>query len=202
MPEARLEDGAIVAKRELVNLQGVKVTVPDDGKLVHLQFRRFAGCPVCHLHLQSFVRRVDDLKAANVREVVVFHSSAEELYAHASRLPFDVIADPRKRLYAEFGVGASPRALLDPRAYWPILRAIAFFVVAMLRKRASAPSPNPEGGRYGLPADFLVGRDGRVVASKYGAYVDDQWSVDEVLTHARAAHESRAEPVERLQHQA
>lgn len=204
MPDlrSRLDDGAMVTKRELVNLQGAKVPLPDAGKLVHLQFRRFAGCPVCHLHLQSFVRRADALKAANVRELVVFHSSVEELYPHASRLPFDVIADPKKRLYAEFGVGSSPRALLDPRAYWPILRAVAFFFVAMLRRQARAPSSRPEGGRLGLPADFLIGGDGRVLAWKYGAHVDDQWSVDEVLAHAHTARESRTEAVEGLQHQA
>ncbi|EUA90004.1 putative alkyl hydroperoxide reductase/ Thiol specific antioxidant/ Mal allergen [Mycobacterium ulcerans str. Harvey] len=33
----------------------------------------------------------------------------------------------------------------------------------------------------GLPADFLIGSDGRVLATKYGNHADDQWSVDEPL---------------------
>jgi hypothetical protein len=36
-----------------------------------------------------------------------------------------------------------------------------------------------------LPADFLISRDGRVLARKYGAHAYDQWSVDELLTLAR-----------------
>jgi hypothetical protein len=44
---------------------------------------------------------------------------------------------------------------------------------------------NPPGGRFGLPADFLIARDGNVLACKYGAHVYDQWSVDEFLTIAR-----------------
>ena len=39
----------------------------------------------------------------------------------------------------------------------------------------------PTGGSLGLPADLLIGSDGRVVATKYGVHADDQWSVDELL---------------------
>jgi hypothetical protein len=35
-----------------------------------------------------------------------------------------------------------------------------------------------------LPADFLIGSDGRVLARKLGTHANDQWSVDEVLAHA------------------
>jgi hypothetical protein len=51
----------------------------------------------------------------------------------------------------------------------------------MARGEARAPEARPHGGRFGLPADFLIASDGRVIASHYGEYVDDQWSVDDVL---------------------
>lgn len=35
-------------------------------------------------------------------------------------------------------------------------------------------------GRLGLPADFPIAPDGRVVAEKRGAHAYDQWSVDEL----------------------
>jgi hypothetical protein len=38
-----------------------------------------------------------------------------------------------------------------------------------------------------LPADFLIGSDGRVLAAKFGRHADDQWSVDELLDMAGAA---------------
>jgi hypothetical protein len=44
----------------------------------------------------------------------------------------------------------------------------------------------------GLPADFLIGRDGAILAVKYGEFVDDHWSVDEILARARAAGVQRA----------
>jgi hypothetical protein len=42
----------------------------------------------------------------------------------------------------------------------------------------------------GLPADFLIGTDGRVLAKKYGKHAYDQWSVDELLAHAQARHQA------------
>jgi hypothetical protein len=38
----------------------------------------------------------------------------------------------------------------------------------------------------GLPADFLVGTDGAILAAKYGEFVDDHWSVDELLARTGA----------------
>ncbi|WP_088960009.1 AhpC/TSA family protein [Micromonospora purpureochromogenes] len=105
----------------------------DAERLVHLQLRRFAGCPVCNLHLRSIVRQHAEIEAAGVREVVVFHSPADELRQHTEDLPFAVIADPDKRLYREFGVEPSVRALLSPRAWLPILRAVLRSSWAVLR---------------------------------------------------------------------
>jgi hypothetical protein len=161
-------------------IHGEQVPVPDPERLVHLQFRRFAGCPICHLHLRSFVRRRAEVEAAGIREVVFFHSSADELRPHVAGLPFAVIADPEKRVYAEYGLASARRALLDPRAWGGIVRGITNTLVT----RAPRPALNPAGGRWGLPGDFLIAPDGRIVASKLGVHADDQWSVDELLALA------------------
>jgi hypothetical protein len=171
---------ATVSARTLVTVTGVDVPVPDPDRLVHLQFRRFAGCPVCHLHLRSIVNRRADIEAAGIREVVLFHSSADALRPYTADLPLDVVPDPGRVLYREFGVESGPRALLDPRGWPAIARAVVRELQAVRRGRP-APPARPEGGRLGLPADFLVASDGRVLAAKHGAHVDDQWSVDELL---------------------
>jgi len=170
-----------VPARQLVAISGARVRVPDPDRLTHLQFRRFAGCPVCNLHLRSFVARHKEIDATGVREVVVFHSRAAELRAHTADLPFDVVADPEKALYREFGVESAPRALLHPKAWPAIVLAIARALPDVLRKRRPAPPAKPEGGRFGLPADFLIAPDGAVLASHFGRHVYDQWSVDELL---------------------
>ena len=185
--KGRILAGAVLEARQLVTIHSKATRIPDQQRLVHLQFRRFAGCPVCNLHLRSFVQRHEEIEASSVQEVVVFHSTAEVLLPHAAELPFAVIADPGKQLYREFGVESGLRALFDPRAWIPILRGVFRSLRAVLHKQEPMPSIRPEGGRFGLPADFLIARDGRVLASKYGAHAYDQWSVDEVLTLARGA---------------
>jgi hypothetical protein len=171
--------GDVLAARELRTVAGAPVRLPDPDRLTHLQFRRHAACPVCNLHLRSIVHRHDDILAAGIREIVVFHSPAEELLSYQADLPFAVIADPGKRLYREFGVEAKPRALLDPRAWLPAVRG-----VIRVGWRAAATA---HGGVLGLPADFLISPDNRVLARKYGTHANDQWTVDQLLDHAAAA---------------
>jgi peroxiredoxin len=179
--EVKAED--VLNRRELVDIHGDLVRVPDLPRLVHLQFRRYAGCPVCNLHLRSIALRHDQILAAGIREVVVFHSSAETMLGFQGGLPFAAIADPEKKLYAEFGVEkmspmAALMAALSPRSWRAAGRALM-----------RAPSLRGAAGRgeehLGLPADFLIGPDGRVLAARYGKYVDDQWSVDELLDLAK-----------------
>ncbi|MFE9446759.1 peroxiredoxin-like family protein [Streptomyces sp. NPDC006739] len=173
--------GAVVGARDLTAVSGALTAVPDGDRLTHLQFRRFAGCPICNLHLRSVVRRHAEIAQAGIREVVVFHSSAEELREHVTDFPFAVIADPAKRLYAEFGVESSPRALLSPRALAPTVRAVLRSAWTILGGRERPPSRRPDGGRLGLPADFLIAPGGRVLAAKYGEHAYDQWPVDHLL---------------------
>lgn len=183
----RVPAGARAPVRALQTLAGETIGIPDPDRLIHLQFRRFAGCPVCNLHLRSIVRRHGEIAAVGVREVVVFHSSEAELRPQVRDLPFDIVADPGKALYVAFGVEAGRRALLDPRAWLPIVGAISVGVWEILLRRRRAEVLAAEGGRLGLPADFLIGRDGRIAASKYGEHVYDQWEVDEILHLARQA---------------
>jgi peroxiredoxin len=99
----RLVQGDVIPERRLTTYGGKTITVPDPDQVVHLQLRRFAGCPICSLHLRSIAERHDEIAAAGVREVVVFHSPTDEFLGTEARLPFDVVADPERRLYTEFG---------------------------------------------------------------------------------------------------
>jgi len=183
--KTRIELGTVIELQELLGVRSERIRIPDSQHIVHLQFRRFAGCPVCDLHLHSIAQRHGELLAASIREVAVFHSTVEDLLPHARQLPFTAIADPDKRLYTEFGVESAPRALLDPRAWVPVLRGVTRSLVKVVRREQPIPTLNPHGGRFGLPADFLIASDGEVIACKYGSHAYDQWSVDEILGLAR-----------------
>jgi EmrB/QacA subfamily drug resistance transporter len=178
----------------LTSVAGTPVRVPDSaGQVVHVQMRRFAGCPASNLQLRPYVSRRDEIADAGVREVVVFHSGPAELRAFAADLPFDVVGDPQRRLYGGLGVRRSPLAVLAPGAWrlWPA--ALGHALRRGLAFRSSAIPLAPTGGTLGLPADFLIGPDGTLLAAHYGRHAYDQWSVDQLLT--LAAHHRPARPL-------
>ena len=172
-PVIKFKVGDVVPTLSLRNIHGVEVNIPDTkSKWVHLQFRRFAACPICNLHLQSFLERYKEIEAAGIHEVVLFHSPSTSLLTYQGKFPFDVVGDPEKKYYAEFGVGSSVFSILDVRAWPAIIKG---------NSAKEKPTGDPEGGALGLPADFLISPDGKIFTSHYGRHSNDQWTVDELL---------------------
>lgn len=174
----QISPGHRVAPFELDTLAHGRLRVPDPGgRVTHLSFRRFAGCPICNLHLRALATRIGDVEAAGIRTVALFHSSAERMRPYQGDLPFPVAPDPERRWYTAFGVETSALAILHPAAS-----------LAALRGMWSVPS-NPlrgEGGHGGLPAEFLVDGDGIVRDLHYGDHPADAWSVDDLLARCAA----------------
>lgn len=172
----RMTPGERLPPLELENVLGTKIPIPSPDHLVHLQFRRFAGCPMCNLHVRSFASRQAELATAGIRTVAVFHSEGRVLREYQAGTPVQLVADPKKVLYRRFGVESSLLSVLHPAAMVAALRG-------MLKHGMGLPRPGESP--LGLPADFLVDATGLLVASKYGTHAHDQWSVDELLEHAR-----------------
>jgi AhpC/TSA antioxidant enzyme len=95
------------------------------------------------------VARHSELTDRGINEIVVFHSSAEELLPYQGQFPFDVIGDPKKALYRRYGVEISIWPILSPGA-WPAS------LNGNLKKDKPALKGMPNGGILGLPADFLI----------------------------------------------
>ncbi|NUT38443.1 MAG: AhpC/TSA family protein [Thermoactinospora sp.] len=187
LDRARFAPGDRIPSRRLAGLHGEPVPLPAPSGLTHLQFRRYAGCPVCNVHLRTFAVRHAEVEAAGIREIAVFHSPVRDLLPHHEALPFDVIADPAKELYRAFGVSWSLRAVLHPRAWLAPLRAGTYGVVVRGLLKGGRPYPRSGENVTGLPADFLIDHEGMLVAVKYGRHAADQWSVDDLLGLARGA---------------
>lgn len=179
----RLAPGDVIAPRELATIRSERLRLPASDALTHLQFRRFAACPICNLHLRSVVRRHAEIIAAGICEVAVYHSPVETMLPYHGDFPFAVIADPERELYTEFGVESSIKANLHPRAWTAPLRRGSWAVVVSGLRAGGKPGPQGES-MLGLPADFLIDPDGRVLAVHYGRHANDQWSVDELLRQA------------------
>lgn len=174
----QLEAGQQIAPVKVDTIDGRTIGLPDPERLVHLQFRRFAGCPICNLHLRSFAARADEVAAAGVHEVVLFHSAAEKLTPFPDLARFDTVADPERTLYDAYGVGTSIRSELSIKA---LSRGVYGMLTSRPRKMAMGD------GILGMPADLLIDSDGTVVDCHYGSHAYDQWTVDEVVARAASA---------------
>jgi hypothetical protein len=82
------------------------------------------------------------------------------------------------KYYRQFGVETSFFAPLHPAVFWSGLRGV--LTTGKFYKKA-------ENGILGLPADFLIGPQGQVLASNYGVHAYDNWDADELLRLAVAA---------------
>ncbi len=188
----RFASGDVVAPHGLTTIRSERIRVPDSNRLTHLQFRRYAGSPICNLHLRSVARRYDEIVAAGICEIAVFHSSVRDMLPHQGELPFAVVSDPERTLYAEFGVESSMRAVLHPRAMGAPLHPAAWSAVVRSIRAGGSPFPTRGDSVLGLPADFLIAADGTVRAVKYGRHASDHWSVDELLRLAGSSARHRA----------
>lgn len=178
MPAQQLSAGSKLAPFAVPDMNGVNIAVPDSqSKWTHLQFRRFAGCPICNLHLRSVVQRQNEIASAGIREVIFFHSAAEALRPYESDLGLTVIPDPERIWYKKFGVEKSLGGLLHPKSIGAALTG--------LTGKGLAASLNLSEDHTGLPADILLDASGLVRAVKYGTNANDQWSVDELLSLAK-----------------
>ena len=168
--------GERVAPMVLDTLAHGQIRVPDSTWRVHLSFRRFAGCPICNLHLRTVADRLAEIDSAGLRTVAFLHSSAEAMRPFQGELPFPVVPDPEKRWFSVFAVESALLAMLHPAAMLHAARGMLSVRSHPLRG---------EGGHVGLPADFLIETDGTIAAVHYGAHPADGWSVDDLLALVR-----------------
>ena len=153
---------------------------------MHLQFRRFAGCPICSLHLRSFADRHAEVAAAGITEVVFFHSAAEQLRGLPGRSAVRGGGRSAPGPLRPVRGGDRVRSLLDPRSWPGAVRGGGQWLAHHGDPRWAGVGESDDSTHLGLPADFLIDPDGSLAAVHYGAHADDQWSVDELLRINRA----------------
>ena len=143
---------------------------------VALIFLRYAGCPLCQLHVSAISRKYPEI-AAKDTDVIVFVQSrvntlVEEGYPGA--FPFKLVADPDGDFYELYGVGSGN--ILD------ILnsRVIGKAVKAVIRGHKQGKM---EGNQWQLPGDFIVGKDGRLKLAHVGTDIGDNLKPDELMKY-------------------
>jgi NAD dependent epimerase/dehydratase family enzyme/peroxiredoxin len=146
-------------------------------RLTMLQFHRYVGCPVCHLHIHNFLQRSEAWKALGVDIVVIYYSTPDDVlnigHFPVAGLPITFLSDVERNCYRRYGVGESLWGTLS-------LSAWREGIVALFRGHSFRHAFQLYG-LGGLPADFLIDERGILQQVRYGKSIDDSLSVDGLL---------------------
>ena len=145
------------------------------GKPLLLMFYRYASCPMCNLRIRDFAQHFPRLHKRGLEVVAFFHSPARNIRANAGkhRFPFHLVADPKFSVYQSYGIETS-----WPRFFLSML--LPSFYVDWIRAMGHGIWGGVDWQMGKMPADFLIGPDGRIVKVHYGRDIGDHLPVQEV----------------------
>ena len=169
--------GSIAPDFHVTTGRGAELTLASlRGGAVALVFLRHLGCPICRMELATLQRRHAELTAEGARVVVFVDSPDPSVTEHATKkdVPFELVADPAQVVYRSYGVErGGPLAMLAPGAVAKSLKATA----------QGFMHGKFEGSELQLPADFVVGPDGRITFARMGKHVGDNAPFETLLAH-------------------
>lgn len=152
----------------LLDIDGKRQSLAQQrGHKVLVCFFRYAACIFCNLRNHDMVERFPAWQAKGVTVLAFFESPAQSVrdYVGKQGLPYPLLADPTREVYARYGVTATDdnmmgHALGRPGDLWRG-NSLGFM------------KNNPEGEQKLLPAEFMIGADGRIHEAYYGKDIGD-----------------------------
>ncbi|MBZ0319297.1 MAG: redoxin domain-containing protein [Anaerolineae bacterium] len=152
------------------------------GKPLLLSFFRNGACALCNLRVHQLIEKYPTYHAQGLEMLAVFespHSSILE-YVGKQDAPFPIIADPTAALYQLYGVEVSEEkvnaTMADPLGQQRIQEAA---------EHGFRLTPEPGSNFYRMPADFLIGPDGKIVEAYYSDLVGQHLSFEAIERHLR-----------------
>jgi thioredoxin-dependent peroxiredoxin len=180
----RLESGDKAVPFSAETIQGEKISLERfAGKPLLLMFYRYASCPMCNLRLRDFAQQYPRLRGRGLEVVAFFHSPARSIRRNAGKqnYPFPLVADPQFNVYRSYGVETSWLRFF-------LSMFLPSFYVDWIRSMRYGFWGGIDWQMGKMPADFLIGPDGRILKAHYGREMGDHMAVEDVetlLTHLK-----------------
>ncbi len=140
------------------------------GQRVLLVFFRYAGCVVCNFRAHELIEQYDTLRSRGIQVIGVFESREDLLrtYVADSEIPFPIISDHQSVLYKKYRV---------EKSYQKVLKGLRKKTTKRQEKEGerlyNGRKYKRDGALSRIPADFLIGSDGKIEIAYYGAYLGD-----------------------------
>ena len=144
------------------------------GKKVLIKFHRFAGCPVAQYQIHELIKRQNELNTAGIETIIFMHSSKRNILSNFRETPgLHIIADRHKIYYRLYQSQFLLKKLFSIES-WRVTFSSIF--------KGNFPHFNKFGGGIlGIPSDFLLDKNGRIVDLHYGEHFGDSWTVSEIV---------------------
>lgn len=174
----RIKTNTIAPAFETTDVFDMPFSLSDNnkGKKVFLVFMRFAGCPVCNLHVNQLLKNADRFKKKNINVVIVYESSKSIMldYLQGEKYPFTFIADPENTLYKLYSVEKSLVKLLSSLFKGMMAKVIA-------GKKLYKKKITDDGKVTRMEAEFLIDETGKISIAHYAEFLGDNVQLNDLL---------------------
>ena len=150
-----------------------------DGKRVWLAFFRYSACIMCQLRVNQLKQKHAALAAAGVVVLPVFCSTPKEIAGYVGKRTagsgLSIIAEPGKAAYRDYGAGSSCLgSALGLGPCYHMCIDCAFWKAACYANCSCQHFP--PSNALQMPADFLIGVDGKIERLHKGKTLGDHIS--------------------------
>lgn len=155
------------------DLQNKEVNIVDyKGEKVLLSFFRDVSCPFTNLWIEGLNMHKDYFEENGLKVIGVFNSSKKEIEASKikDKLYYPVIADPKLKLYKQFGISeieeGKPKANLTVGKVFSLIKSGNLF----MKTKSTI-----------LPAEFLIDENQKIFKAHYGKSFDSHIDKKEII---------------------
>ncbi len=147
------------------------------GVNVLLSFYRFAVCPICNVRMHQLAQQAEAYHRRGLYFIACIESSAENAHFYLDRTnyPFPLIPELGGSLYQEYGVESSMLGVMKG-----ILTRQESYREAARLNLGGRDVRRFDGKLGRMPADFLIGPDGRIRLAYYGQDHGDFLNLEEL----------------------
>lgn len=153
------------------------------GKPVLLSFFRNGACAICNLQVHHLIEKYPAYHALGLEMVAVFESPRSSILEYVGKqdAPFPIIADPEASLYNLYGLEVS-----EEKVNATMATELGQQRVQEAAAHGFRLTPEPGSNFYRMPADFLIGPDGKVVQAVYSDLLGQHLSFEAIEAYLRS----------------
>ncbi|MEO7003773.1 MAG: peroxiredoxin-like family protein [Ktedonobacterales bacterium] len=170
----RLKVGQLAPQFTMQDITGKQVSLAQyRGRKILVSFNRAAVCPLCNLRTWHMIHRYPEYRWRGLEVIAFFESSPQRTHQYLDQFqaPYPIIADLDHKVYSQYGLENSLLGVLRGR----LARGSDYREASQHNINAgNVRSVLHAGGAIArMPADFLIGPDGRIAVAYYGKDAGD-----------------------------